>query len=87
MKKLLLIQALLRNYNYIFSSTCNVTINQNMDIPHDEEKEDTLFKAADDLPPETNLTKKRGLSKSRSVADVLMNKSDERNSLIKKIMD
>lgn len=55
-----------------------------MDIPHDEEREDTLYEAADDLLHETNLTKKRGLSKSRSVADVLMNKSDERNSLINK---
>jgi len=53
-----------------------VTINQNMDILHDEEIEDTLYEAADDLPHETNLTKKRGLSKSRSVADVFINKSD-----------
>lgn len=56
-----------------------------MDVHHDEGV-DTLNEAANDLPAGT-LTLKHGSSKSKSIADLLMKKLDERNSLIKKIID
>lgn len=58
-----------------------------MDVSLDEERDNTSpCEATNDLPTETS-TRKRGFSKSKSVANLLMNNSEERYSLIKQIMD
>ncbi|XP_050547935.1 uncharacterized protein LOC126909544 [Daktulosphaira vitifoliae] len=68
-------------------SACNVTINHSMDVPCDEENVvDTLCEAANSLPTET-LIRKRCISKSKNVADLFVNNSEERSLLIKKIMN
>lgn len=62
-------------------------MDQNMDVPNDEERENTLYEAANDLPPAETLSRKRGFSRSRKAADLFMNNSEERNSLMKQMID
>jgi len=66
-----------------------VTLEQNADVSLDEERDDTLCEATNDLPhlPAESFTRKRGFSKSKSVADLLTNNSKECYSIIKQIMD
>jgi len=59
---------------------------QNTDVSLDEEIDDILCEATDDLPAE-GLTRKRGFPKSKRVADLLTNNSKERYSIIKQMMD
>ncbi|KAF0690801.1 transcription factor Adf-1-like, partial [Aphis craccivora] len=51
-------------------STCNLTMKENMDVSLDEERDNTSpCEATNDLPTETS-TRKRGFSKSKSVANL-----------------
>lgn len=59
---------------------------QNTDVSVDEEIDDTVCEATDYLPAE-GLTRKRGFSKSKRVADLVTNNSKERYSLIKQMID
>lgn len=63
-----------------------MTLEQNIDISLDEERDDTLCEATNDLQAE-GFTRKRGFSKSKSFADLLTNNSKEQYSIIKQIMD
>lgn len=63
-----------------------MTLEQNTDVSLDEEKDDTPCEATNDLPSE-GFTRKRGYSKTKSVADLLTNNSKERYSIIQQIMD
>lgn len=60
-------------------------MDQHIEVPIDEERDNN--ETANDLPPAEPLSGKRGFSRSKKVADLLMNKSEERNLLIKQIMD
>lgn len=52
-------------------------MDDNIDVPTDEKIDNTLYEAANNLPPAEMSSKKRGFSKPRKDADLLMNKSEE----------
>jgi len=58
-------------------------MDDNIDVPTDEEIDDTLYEAVNNLQPVEMSSKKRGLSVKRKDADLLMNKSEEPNKRIK----
>jgi len=62
-------------------------MDDNIDIPTDEEIDDTLYEAANNLPSAEMSSKKSGFSRPRKDADLLMNKSEEPNNRIKQMTE
>ncbi|XP_050062323.1 uncharacterized protein LOC114128392 [Aphis gossypii] len=79
--------SLLDNFEYERDSTSNDPMDGNIDFLTDEEIDDTLYEAANNLPPAEMPSKKRGLSGTRKDADLIMNKSEEPNKRIKQTLE